>query len=897
MLRHRMPLPLRTAPLLCAFLFATSTVMAQTEKPASTAEERPALERLRYNPKQQGPLLFIADTSGVIYSPYAMNSYWRDDAPVDGKTPAQFAEQTRRRIVTEGNITAVVPRLMTEIITNPGPPDPYAGLNIEERFLILLGTFTREQWKIAGSASGIGKNDLNEKQRAVLGGIIWGDALKVNTLLPTESGYRYSDQVDTVAADAVRLRLSRRVILRLKPLTEDGEGYTVEPDSNRANSDGSSPVRYTLEFPKAPKEGGNEGVWSAFGVPIIKNVPNRLKTGQLPLDAPALGVGMHLDGSHKTLGELLAAAGAASRLRLVADKRIASLPVQYRIAPEGHTVAVGDLLKVMCRSVTGTFRRLDGPGGETIYLLTDDVEGIGTRFARLNRWAEKAFFIAHNATSEATRNSAENEPLDALKFAPDYPYALPDDLLKSVDESYRSSTWGDGPDVAVSRLPPALRQEFREGLDNARKQAKSALRSDRVGLDTLIQCAWVLPDGRVAPMGFDGRLGLDFIRSVATTKASPPARNQAWNKYPIPTKLPAALKRRIVSLSLPETESETDALFALLKRKGFNEVWLRAEDDTPATVRRIQETVARGTKADFRVGVVIPWLGKGGEETGATPDVNIIGETGAGLAEYRLKRLSEKTPSAKYRAEYMDQFAGWVVPEANNVPSIVTRLSPFVKISRLSAVALSNSTALGYRIITQPGLGYASDEYMGYSAFLRFRCVVERGFDPVDIAPRTYYLRISPDLPFFLQREPQQKPLEEYRASQGKAHLARIHAAIKTAFPATPFLLGENQNRSFGFYGRWEKPGGLFESGQWDDLNVKKLRDVAFRAAPAQAPPVFAFRGGLPEYADAFFWNAWHDATEEAAKGWAGFCLNMDTAAPADTIALLSRLPDDIPSK
>jgi hypothetical protein len=353
---------------------------------------------------------------------------------------------------------------------------------------------------------------------------------------------------------------------------------------------------------------------------------------------------MRLDGSHKTLGELLTAAGVAARIRLVADKRIASLPVQYRVAPEGHTVAVRDVLKVACRSVTGTFRRLDGPGGETIYLLTDDVEGIGTRFARLNRWAEEAYFLADKATQEATANSAENEPLDALGFAPEYPYALPADLLKSVDESYRSSAWGDGPDVAVSRLPPALQQEFREALDNARKHAKSALRADRVGLDTLIQCAWVLPDGRVAPMWFDGKLGLNFIRSVAMTKSTRPARNQARYKNPTPTKFPAALKRRIVSLSLLGTEIETSELLTLLRRKGFNEVWARAEDDTPATVKRLRESVARGTKAGFKVGVVIPWLGKGGEETGTTPDANILGETGTELVEYRLKRLSEKKP-------------------------------------------------------------------------------------------------------------------------------------------------------------------------------------------------------------------------------------------------------------
>jgi hypothetical protein len=174
---------------------------------------------------------------------------------------------------------------------------------------------------------------------------------------------------------------------------------------------------------------------------------------------------------------------------------------------------------------------------------------------------------------------------------------------------------------------------------------------------------------------------------------------------------------------------------------------------------------------------------------------------------------------------------------------------------------------------------------------------VEQGFDPVDIAPRTYYLRISPDLPFFLQREPQQKPLDDYRASQGKAHLARIHAAIKTAFPTTPFLLGENHNRLFGFYGRWERSAGLVGSGQWDDLNVKRLRDVAFRAAPAQAPPVFAFRGSLPEHADAFFWNAWHDGAEEAAKGWGGFCLELGLVSLTDAITLLEKLPDDTAAK
>ncbi len=607
---------------------------------------------------------------------------------------------------------------------------------------------------------------------------------------------------------------------------------------------------------------------------------------------------MRLDGSHKTVGDLLEAVSQATRFPLVADKRIAALPIGYRVAPGGQVISTGDVLHVLCRSVTGTFRRLNGPNGETVYLLTDDVTGIGTRFARLARWAQAAYRKRTEIYEKALDDCAESEPLDTLGFAPGYEHALSADQLKRIDDAYRSGDWMNYVLTPVSQLSPALREEVKHDLEIGAHSIESSgsVRTDKVGLDTDFHCDWIVPGGKTISAQFDGALGFTFLRQIAVPKsqrkASGPKRSYP---NPIPTPFPSGLKRRIVTIPLPATESATTELFTLLARKGFNEAWLRVPDSTLATQERLQKAIVLAAKQNVHVGVLIPWLLKEAV-AGSTPDINILGETGAEWVEATLPSNQDKAVLEQQRMRLANLNAGWVIPDMRNVPGIVQSVSPFLKIANLSAVVFTNTDPPGYRAADAHGndgieidgrLGYIY-ERLGYNEPLRFRCVREKGFDPVDVATSYYYLDVPIDLPFF-RASGMAKPLADLRIEEGKAHLAHLYEALRNNSPQARLYLDSEGRGQFAFYGLWTKPVSFSGSAQHYTTEPSLLRERAFRESAA---PLFSIVGVPMPNADAMFWNNWHDAAEEAANGWGGFSLNMATLPSEDVLAVLQALPN-----
>ncbi|MBC7805766.1 MAG: hypothetical protein H7145_06410 [Akkermansiaceae bacterium] len=893
----------RRVTLTVAFIMAFSApVFAQSASGDAGTMAKPVpqkrliLDLLRHDPKRRGPLLFVAQYNWQLE--YDEKDEWSMKAAATGMTPAQFAERTGRRAITVGDITAFVPPRMSEFVKSPAKPDPYAGLHFDQRFVQVLGSLSRAQWKQAGSANGIGVSDLTEEQRALFAGLWRNEPVKIRTVKTRQSSDSSEDETESFAVSQVRFRLSRRVSLRLRAVdSETGYLYKLgsgeEQRKGELQGDGSF-LRQEIVTPIEYQDAGSPQGASAFGVPVIVSVPNRLKSGQLPLEAPALNIGMRLDGSHRTVGELIAAVSKATRFRLVADTRLASLPIGYRLTPGGQVVSTGDILKALCRSVTGTFRRLDGPGGTTVYLLTDDVEGIGTRFARLDRWAEKAAKQRSDIHLKAINDCSEKEPLDALGFAPGYAHALSPDQMRVLDDSYRSQDWARNLTVPASKLSPALQEEFKNGLESWSKwDTKVTLRNDAVGVDTDFHCDWVLPGGRTIPAQFNGELDYGFLRQIAAPRSGQTgASSKRAYKNPLPTGFPPLLKCRILTAQLPDTEEETRTLFGLLARKGFRETWLRVGDSDPATRERLEKAVSLGKAAKIRVGVIIPWLLKEDKEAKSDPDVNILGETGNALFDARLQGITDKDRTEKQRPFHSDREAGWVVLDSQDIAGVVRRVSPFVKLADLSAVVFTNTAAPGYDSSRGNGSSQGIRMLMGYNAPLRFRCVMEKGFDPVDVVGYSYNLGFSPEMPFFRPSD-MAKLLAEFRRAQNRSHLARIHDALQGSFPQTPLYIHATTETFglFAFYGRWAKTDGFAEPEDRYLSKVEQMRVPAFRAF---ATPVFALQGVQSEFMQGYFWNAWHDATQEATKGWGGFALDMLAESSGDPDALLKKLPDDM---
>jgi hypothetical protein len=106
-------------------------------------------------------------------------------------------------------------------------------------------------------------------------------------------------------------------------------------------------------------------------------------------------------------------------------------------AADGQRARAGDVLQALCWSVTGAFRKI----GASTYLLSDDVQGIGTRWARLAEWAEAADLARSNAMQELLDAVAKRDPLSHLRFAPGDPYDAFVRTTRRVDAAYRKERY------------------------------------------------------------------------------------------------------------------------------------------------------------------------------------------------------------------------------------------------------------------------------------------------------------------------------------------------------------------------------------------------------------------------------------------------------------------------
>ncbi len=257
---------------------------------------------------------------------------------------------------------------MAVLAKNPPPADPYSDMECDERFLMMLGKFSRAQWAQAASENGIGIGDMTFEQREIYAGL-WGEeGASVNTYrrLTRKEGQKYRETVavkdEKFGAGEVRFRFSRRVSFTFEDTAKKQKhstGTFVYDKPTPVEPDGSTLVQYFSQ-PSGYRRFAEDDAAKAYGVALVRSVPNTLKPGDLGLDSPALAGSVMLDGSQKNVGDLLAAVSKATRIELRADRRLASLSVLMKTTPGGQSVKSGDLLKLICRSVTGTFRYLPG---------------------------------------------------------------------------------------------------------------------------------------------------------------------------------------------------------------------------------------------------------------------------------------------------------------------------------------------------------------------------------------------------------------------------------------------------------------------------------------------------------------------------------------------------------
>lgn len=883
---------LARAASLAATAALAAPCLAQTPPPALVTPPAPTsatpapsasvLDMLRYDPQTDGVLIWIPENIGYS-TEFFRSDRGREEARfLRAMTLRQFADRSACRLFNLPTITAMAPRDQRVIAEVPNKPaDPLANLKITQRFGVLLSLLTREQWVTVTSAAGLGMADMTAEQQELWRSFLPLDKITVqkNKTIATGPGsytYKQEGAEQEFAPDTARLRLVRRVHFSFKKSDSDDYGFSSDIDKQLREPD----TAYTGNFDYAPDErnhGDGKTPEKTFGATILQAVPNRLKTCDLDLALPALGVGVPLGAKTETVGELLARVGAATGFDLRCDKRIVALSVIRRVTGNGLTVTASDLLQSVCLGVCGAFRKIERVG-EPVYLLTYDREGIATRLLRWSDWAEEADSKQYKLLEGVTSKVATLDPLGLIGFAPNDPYALPPALLATVDKAYRAERFGFAAGMPMSELPPNLREEAQSSM-NRWIQSGDPLDTQKVRLDTQLTCQLVLPGGiAVEPSSYGRNLGGQYLQKIARPEDRPTSKSGKSAKLEPLTKpviLSAMTGHRVLLLPFPPDAAGVRLLLKTAERKGFGEVWLRVKltGGGANQTARLASAVANGARSGVRVGAVVDVL-RGYE---GTPDVNLLGETGAEFA----KRRQANNPY------YSTRFPGWSVWDG---AAIRAGLLPLARVPGLAALALQATAAPGYAGVVRGGDGLPPGGHLGYTTAERLACLEARGYDPLDAADYSYTLGVQVDLPFFAKGE-LWDDLGAFRWTQNKRDMASLHVALKTAAPKLLVYLNDRASSyarpNTSWYVGWVKGDSIAVCPlYWEE---SAHRTAAFAASPEPLLNQWGWDGKPADFAGAVA------KSFTAARRWRGVVVDCSYLTPEVAARMLGGIADAAP--
>jgi hypothetical protein len=310
---------------------------------------------------------------------------------------------------------------------------------------------------------------------------------------------------------ATRLRLSLAADLSVP--TREGR-FLLRGVLGTSLPDGTE----TFVFDGAAADARKPGV---YGVALRAEVLSRPKPGGLGFDAPALDApiplapeetaGAAAEGGPAagrrplTVGGLVRRAGRAAGLELYADVRVADLPVFVR-GGESLTggaparARAGDVLRALSLALSGTFRAI-GPA----FVLTDDLEGLAARQARIFEWYEEAMSRGQRLSTELQKRIEAAQPVPYLGARGGDELALTPELMRTLSEKQEQAARDrdlggmGGHDLPLSALPAPMRKLIRDGLSRLAQAVREGRASgpvpvvDRVRVDPQLRLAYLIP--------------------------------------------------------------------------------------------------------------------------------------------------------------------------------------------------------------------------------------------------------------------------------------------------------------------------------------------------------------------------------------------------------------------
>ena len=629
-----------------------------------------------------------------------------------------------------GSVTAIAPATRVLLNENPGPPDLSVNMNGYTAFKMLLASLDDAQWKMLTSEGGLGLTDLtDDTQKLLFHGLFFRGQLWIATQDPALFKLPDDQRPDTrdvsSQIDGVRLRLGQTARIYI----HDKKGKTIY-------------------FSGPPAEASHSRVWrpsyppsaSQNNVTLRAVVPNTPKSSDLLLSDAKFQQTVSLTGAN-TVAEMIARIAAKTHTELYADPHYASRPLT--VTGPASEAPAGDVLRALALAVAGTYRQV-GPA----FVLTDDLQGVGTRRKRLADWQENTSRDSIKLADEAGAvmlkrrvSQARSLPAfgDPLAMTPQQMADLKNNAgipgVPGMDENY-----------PYAKLTPAQQNRMRQIADAYEDQQATQTASsndddpprepDRTGpvsLQTHYKLQLLIPtvegpvetneDSPVALLFWPGLARAFAIEAEA--KAAKPAA-PVVKLPPAPPLLPLLHSRaRRAVVGHPTTPAAVDALVSAMQKVGLNELWLDVFSEgkshlvstgTDILTEALTKTQGTGIAvyADLSL---LPW---GNTPAPKTQDLTVLGENSrtAAIAEHDRKRNN---------IDYEGQPISFVPPPVSASPA-----SPQVKKQLMDLLR---------GLASRPGLaGFVwadavRGDDLGYTPPMRLAFLRAFHADPVDITP------------------------------------------------------------------------------------------------------------------------------------------------------------------
>ncbi|MBC8102204.1 MAG: hypothetical protein H7Z41_06425, partial [Cytophagales bacterium] len=703
------------------------------------------------------------------------------EALPDGRyRPADLTDFFGRRLVRLNGLATLAPPEMVVLNTKPGKPDYFAALQRSEKLRMLQASLTAAQWRLIGSKEGLGVGDLTSEQKSLFLSFL-PDPMNVNKVRVAGGGGWTSNRdskpmiLSGDQRSSVRLHISRIAQFSL-PLEGVQYRHTVSSDMEG--------TEFGILSSRGDDNDSDQG--KLFGQQIRNEVPSRLKPQQINFDSPALQVGIAIAGM-KTVGEAVERIRATTRVEVYADSRAAVLPLWVR-ATDSQSVRAGELLKSLCWGLTGAVRRVsDGEDG--VFVLTQDIEGLGVRLTRINDWAQAVQSRSGEMQSVLQEQIRKQEPLQYIQFDADDPSALNDQAAKKVEAGWKNNRgrW-EGVSIPRADLTPQQQEIIRRGIEAystnlksqmwANGESRNILDTGMISVSVQVRPTLIVPgvgevrDQSLAPGS--GMLSEMLPPADPYDDPSPGAPARPADTISLP---PTMLMGGVFCVS-PRTPTEAQKAVQAARARGLKQIWLilplipsQADNKALAAAKELVAAAVAEAETEKSAPKIIAGVrllslplamdkttpvADAAEDTVAattteiTRDITITGETPAERGRRRIADYLAIEADPVMPQYYLQNAQDWVSLEVPGLKSRILRcLTEVAATPGLSGIVLMDAAPPGYGLPSK-GVGYYDNPgYLGYSNAHRVAFIRASGTDPIDMGGGISYGNLNLNLSFF----------------------------------------------------------------------------------------------------------------------------------------------------